>query len=264
MPKKVEITPEVREVLANSTIHGTAQNPVVVLPPGQLDRTLYVEVDKALKALGGKWSRVHLGHVFDRPVEGELAEALTSGVAVDQARTAEQFFTPILIAEQVFDRARLAAGMRVLEPSAGEGALLRRPLAYGCEVIAVERDGRLVQKLIDRMCGRGGTTTACGDFLEWKPDPADPPIDRVLMNPPFGKGADMVHVRRALGFLRPGGILVAIMSPGWTYRSDRQAAEFRAVLAGHEYLWDPLPEGSFKSSGTSVSTGILTIHKGEI
>ncbi len=57
------------------------------------------------------------------------------------------------------------------------------------------------------------------------------------------------------------------MSPGFTFRSDNTALLFRDWLSllqskGRAYHV-PLPEGSFKASGTNVNTVMLVIHKGK-
>jgi len=81
------------------------------------------------------------------------------------------------------------------------------------------------------------------------------------------RGQDMAHVRHAFEFLRAGGTLVAIMSPGFEYRSDAASALFRDWLSLRQSAdmasWHPLPEGSFKTSGTNVRTVMLTIKRGK-
>lgn len=256
MPKQVTITPEVRAVLSA----GRAEGNTYFLPAGQLDRDLYLAVNKVLTALGGKWNKQAGGHVFARGLGEQLTEALASGVAVDKKRTAEQFFTPPEVAARMFEKAELLLCHHVLEPSAGAGALLTEPLRLHCPITAVEQDRDLAINLKSIVGNQG--VTHCSDFLQWQPRDTSPPIDRVLMNPPFGRGKDMAHVTHALKFLAPGGRLVAIMSPHWTFAEDAQSREFRLMLDWHKSGWEPLPEGSFKSAGTSVSTGILTINKG--
>lgn len=255
MSKRVSITPEVHDVLARATVVGTAERPVVQLPPGQLPRDLYVATDKVLKALGGKWNRGQNGHVFDRPVEGELAEALNSGVAVNQAKVAEQFFTPLAAADKVWERAQLRPEHHVLEPSAGSGNLLNAPLRLGCRITCVEQDARLADLLRPL-----NVEVVCADFLslEW----ATPRFDRVIMNPPFSRGQDVDHVTRAYQLLLPGGLLVAIMSPHWRFADDARSKGFRHMANDHAFIWEPLPDGTFRESGTSVNTGILTLSKG--
>ena len=52
----------------------------------------------------------------------------------------------------------------------------------------------------------------------------------MIMNPPFADKADIAHVRHALGFLRPGGLLIAVMAGGVTFREDRATAGFRELV----------------------------------
>ena len=260
MSKRVNITPEVHDVLSRATVVGTAERPVVQLPPGQLPRDLYVATDKVLKALGGKGNRGQNGHVFDRPVEGQLAEALQNGVAVNEAKVAEQFFTPMAVAHQVVERAGITGADHVLEPSAGAGALVQAVVErHAAAVItAVEKDPRLAALLRDSWGTRAIVDEA--DFLSWTPSLR--PIDRVVMNPPFSRGQDMEHVTRALQLLRTGGTLVAIMSPHWRFADDQRSKAFRHMANHHAYLWEPLPAATFRESGTDVNTGILTLTKG--
>lgn len=257
MPKQVQITPEVRAVLERAETRG---NMLILNQPG-LPRPLYGAVDKVLRALGGKWERGPQAHVFNGAADRLLADALGSGVAVDQKRTQQQFFTPPAVADMLWERVRPRRGEHVLEPSAGEGALLAVPIRVGCLITAVERDEALARKLITILPQHGGGIWL-GDFLEWKPSAAAP-IDIVAMNPPFDRGLDIQHVTRAIGILRPGGRLVAIMSPGWTTNQNRAATEFRDLVASCDGHWHPLPPDSFKSAGTNVNTGILALRKGE-
>lgn len=259
MPKQVEITPDVRDVLQRGA---WAEGGTYHLPEGHLERPLYEACDKVLRALGGKWDRKARGHRFGADQRQALDDALADGVAVDQKRTLEQFFTPALIAEQVVFAAQIGAGDDVLEPSAGGGALIEA-VAKACPgalITAVELDPALYSALHAKWSLRA--TIIAADFLAMPT--GDKRFDRVVMNPPFGRGADMAHVRRALHLTRPGGIVAAIMSPHWTFASDRQAQDFRGLINDHSHDWTPLPEGSFRESGTGVSTGILTIRKGTI
>ncbi len=78
------------------------------------------------------------------------------------------------------------------------------------------------------------------------------------MTPPFAKQADIQHVLHAYDFLKPGGLLVAVMSAGITFRSGR-AEEFRKLVADRGGSIDPLPDAAFKESGTDVRTVIAVI-----
>lgn len=257
MEKTVEITPEVRSVLERATVSG----PVLRLPEEQLARPVYEAVDKVLRALGGKWHRHQRGHVFAREPGALIAEALAVGHAVDQKRTLEQFWTPPGVARQLCDLAGDIEGLDVLEPSAGDGRILFEIIGRGAFPTAVEIDDGMATQLVAETEGR--FPIYGHDFLSWVPRPPDTPaaFDRVIMNPPFRRGVDMAHVWRAFGFLKPGGCLVTIMSPHWTFAQDRSTREFRDEVRRRDHIWTPLPDGTFRVEGTGVSTGILTIHK---
>ena len=59
------------------------------------------------------------------------------------------------------------------------------------------------------------------DFLSRLPHGS---YDRVVMNPPFDLERDIDHVMHAMEFLKPDGLLVAIMSAGTEWRGDEKGA----------------------------------------
>lgn len=259
MPKEVVISPEVRDVLERSEAVG----PVLKLPQGQLDRPLYEAVDKVLKALGGRWSRRDGGHVFAKGIDGPLAEALAAGRAVDHKRTLEQFWTPPEIVRQMCDQAGDLDMVDVLEPSAGNGCILFEIIGRGGFPTVVEIDAEQASQLVAETEGR--VPVFAEDFMLWSPGPPQTPgsFEVVLMNPPFSNCQDIRHVSRALGFVRLGGRLVAVMSPHWTFAEDKESRQFRDLLRRFNHVWRALPPGSFKGSDTGVNAGLLTIWKGE-
>jgi hypothetical protein len=163
------------------------------------------------------------------------------------------FPTPAPVVSIMLRRARLEAGMLVLEPSAGNGNIADALRAEGVEVRCIEPAYRLREILTLK-----GYTLIGDDLMETAG--ADT-FDRVLMNPPFEKQADIDHVRKAFSMLKAGGILVSIMAPGFEFRSDRKSADFRQWLEDVDATCEDLPDGSFKSSGTGVGTRLVVIEK---
>lgn len=144
-------------------------------------------------------------------------------------------------------------GDSVLEPSAGTGALLGalggRMFGHNPErgrITAVEINLNMVDRLRTEF---PLTQVIGGDFLEMKGNLG--PFDKIVMNPPFEKGADIKHILHAVGMLKPGGRLVAICANG-----PRQQAQLQPIAT----KWKVLPPDTFKQAGTGVSTVLLVIE----
>jgi protein-L-isoaspartate O-methyltransferase len=188
------------------------------------------------------------GYAAPRPAEdnsgfAEIETALKSGV---QVVVAPQLFpTPADLAAEMVEIAGIEPEHRVLEPSAGTGAILQA-IGPGPDKVAVEIDPRLIGHLA---LISSGLYIHHADFLECNGDLGT--FDRILMNPPFERGADIEHIEHARKFLKPGGRLVAICANG-----PRQQAR----LAPLATFWRVLPEGTFKQQGTMVSTVLLVIE----
>lgn len=243
----LKLSDEARAVLGRSVI-----TPTTLTLPEQLDRKLYVEIDKAIKLAGGKWNRGKACHLFESDPRALLGLAVEEGAIVDTKKTLQQFWTPLGLAARMADMAGIDTTHRVLEPSAGTGNILRaiaekRP-AF---VVAVEIDADLVEK-IDPFCDFGCMV----DFLAIVPHqdsgPFAHPFDRIVMNPPFHGGQDIAHIKHALTFLRPGGRLVAICADG-----PRQQAELFPMAT----TWEKLSVGTFRESGTDVRAALLTVQR---
>ena len=186
-----------------------------------------------------------------RKVEPSPAEAMRDSLKAGvQVVTAPQLFpTPPELARRMVELADIQPGHRVLEPSAGTGALLRAITLHemenllggpALEVIAVEINERLT----------GGHLALAhnfifADFLTCNGDLGE--FDRVVMNPPFSNAQDIAHIQHARTFLAPGGRLVAICANG-----PRQ----REKLMPEADEWIDLPTGSFSESGTNVNVAM--------
>ena len=175
----------------------------------------------------------------------QMKAQLATGVQVVSAP--QLFPTPPAIASAMAKLADLRPGMRVLEPSAGTGALLRA-LPAGVEVCAVEVNTELALAL--NRWGEVPLVVLRADFLSVEPERFEP-FDRILMNPPFADGEDIAHIVHARKFLAPGGRLVALCANG-----SRQRAKLAPIAAS----WEDLPPGSFESQGTGVNVAMLTIE----
>jgi predicted RNA methylase len=252
MAAELALSQEVRSVLERSSIEGT-----IVRLPEQLERQLYVSVDKALKAIGGKWDRKVGGHVFPFDVSTMLSGAVETGVVVDRQKALQFFETPTALAQRMVELADIQAGDLVLEPSAGHGRIVREIRADAL-VLAVEIDGVNIDTLRSR--ATANVTVIQADFLEWA-KPVGDCFDVVLMNPPFTNGQDIAHIRAAHELLVEDGVLVAVCSAGPFFRQDKKAVAFREWLSKVGYS-EPLPDGAFAESGTGVRAHlVVTRHR---
>lgn len=127
------------------------------------------------------------------------------------------FPTPPGLANEMAELLDVRPGMTVLEPSAGIGSLvdavkvrLLNTIPEKVETVVlkcVESNSELAEVLRCKQYH-----TACEDFMGL-PIPGNA-ADRIIMNPPFEDGQDRKHVMKAYEHLTPGGVLVALLSPG--------------------------------------------------
>lgn len=217
-----------------------------------LDRKLYEDTNKVLELLGGKWKRQANAHVFEGDAAERIADAITSGQVTDAKKLHQFYETPAHIARELVIAADIDPSHTVLEPSAGSGAIVRE-LFTKVDVYELEPvRAAVLKKMFDvRLLGH--------DFLAAKPPKVK--YDRIVANPPFSKSQDIIHVEHMYEFLAPGGTLVTLTSPGWTYRNDVRHAGFRSFMETNGHHSEQLPAGSFRESGTDVTVMLCVIKK---
>jgi len=227
----------------------------------QLDRKLYLAVNKVLDRIGGKWNRKAKAHVFGIDPTERLEVVINSGVLDPKIKTG-YFPTPSEIVHRMIELADINENHRILEPSAGQGHIADKicthlgmlPLQiHVCETLPENRIILEEKEYYNR-----------GDFFNHFKmcDHENIRYNRILMNPPFERQADIDHVTAAYNLLAPGGILVTIMSAGVIFRENKKTVEFREkIMEPHGTHLDRLPVGAFKESGTMVNTILLRLEK---
>lgn len=172
------------------------------------------------------------------------------------------FPTPKKFAEQMVEQADIRSGMKVLEPSAGNGNIAEVIRDAGVDPEVMEISPQLKEVLVAK--GFDVVGDQVDDFMEYNTTG----YDRIVMNPPFSKNQDIAHVRHAFDLLKPGGRVVAIVGEGAFFRSGKTEAEFRNWLDSFGAVVEPLPAGTFQDTSLLVTTGtnarLVIIDKPEV
>lgn len=254
--KHIKIDPLALDVLRRSTFKGNTLD-----LPEQLSPKDYQAVKKAINTAGGKWNRGRSTHVFPGDARAAFGDALDSGKLVDEKASYQAYFTPAALAARAATMLagllpNMGDGAMVLEPSAGEGALA---LAFATETggEALIDCYELEPKRAAKLAGLGFWSMAA-DFLSITPEAR---YDGVIMNPPFTRDQDAEHVCHAWEFVKPGGVLVAIVSRGYSFRSTAKARKLGSLVELHRQHEEEIPAGTFAESGTDVATALLILRK---
>lgn len=245
----------VQEILQKCTVEGN----VVKLPPGQLDRKLYMDVAKSLELIGGKWvGRKTMGFVFQQDPTDLLAQ-IASGEKRNLKKEFQFFATPESIAREMAIYLSPKEGQKILEPSDGQGALLQalwklypfvKKIDY-CELMDLNRT--FLNKL-------PGADYVADDFLTLGPE-YNNYYDRVIANPPFSKNQDIEHIYKMYEVCKPGGRIVTISSKHWYHTGGRKEKQFEKWIASIEASVNSIDAGAFSESGTKVETFLIIIDK---
>jgi hypothetical protein len=212
-------------------------------------------------------------------------ERLSALLPSQTRRTAEQndyqqFSTPAAYAGLCTWLSGVGEGARVLEPSAGTGALCAFALAAGAAVHANELSDRradLLSSLL-REAGQEPALTLTRENADHLDAilPASVRADVVAMNPPFSQTAGRLgsrrvptvgtdHVLQALRRLDADGRLVAVLSAGVRRGKPTHRAFFEAVDADPFRLRADVEVGGsvYQPYGTSVRTRLLVVDRAE-
>ena len=234
---------------------------------------------------------LHLLHAVGRlPTDPDAArdalaevERLSALLPSQTRRTAEQndyqqFSTPAAYAALCAWVSGVGEGDRVLEPSAGTGALCTFALASGATVHANELSDRRADLLAALLAeaGQDPSQTLTRENADHLDAILAPSVraDVVLMNPPFSMTAGRLgrrrvptvgtdHVLQALRRLEPGGRLVAVLSAGVRRDKPTHRPFFQALDANPFRLCADVEVAGavYCPYGTSVRTRLLVVDR---
>lgn len=179
------------------------------------------------------------------------------------------FPTPPAVIRQLLQQANLQDGLRILEPSAGKGAIARKIYElWNCTIHCVEKNpdfNEMLQLFGYKVIGQ--------DFSNLTPQPI---YDRVIANPPFDR--QMSHIQQMYKWLKPGSKLVTVANAVFLepnqqrYKAPEFGKHFGKGRLYHQFFhWLDssnaevmrLPEGSFATASrtTDVETVLITATK---
>ena len=240
-----------QSVLQKCTVSGN----VVMLPLGQLDRKLYMEVANALELIGGKWTRKVNGFQFKQDPTSLLAQ-IANGEKRNLKKEFQFFETPAELADEMVRYADITPSSVVLEPSAGQGAIIKAiHRAYPGKAVNYHELMNLNLSILSDI----PYSYYCGsNFLDYH----DQLYDCIIANPPFSKNQDIDHIRHMWKVLKPGGRIVTIASKHWLYSTSKKETTFKEWIYNEvEADVTTVEAGAFSESGTKIETVMLILQK---
>lgn len=175
----------------------------------------------------------------------------------DQREGQDYFATPEPVGLKMVQFADIRPGDKVLEPSAGHGAIARF-IPDLTDVTMVEPSYELSQKAA---LANGKAKIINGTFEELN---VVNKYDAIVMNPPYGSGGktSTEHLAKAAKHIRDGGRIVALLPRGGM--ADKRLTDFLESDAAknlHTVARVNMPAKTFERAGTSVNTQILVLER---
>ena len=228
---------------------------VIKLPDIQLERKLYQDIAKSLQLIGGKWKGGKImGFIFEKDPTDLLSE-IANGEKRNLKKEFQFFATPEKLADELVYLADLKKHDTILEPSAGQGAIIKA-INKVCEV---KPDCYELMDLNTVILNKTNLNfNLIGeDFLKNE----GKTYSKIIANPPFTKNQDIDHLKEMYECLSRGGRLVCITSESWVNGSQKKQVDFKNWLEKLDAEIIDIEKGSFKESGTMVGGKIVIINK---
>lgn len=235
--------------------------------PSMTDDEYYHNIKYLVEYIGGHWRERFKGYNFDEPgniVLSKLKQLMDIGyieITTDKAFQIKNNFypTPDWLAAKMVEIADIKRGERVLEPSAGRGALLKYMSHKTYAYYAVEYNRDNVQCL--RHLGYRVNAGSFENYYKNKINSHGEKFNKIVMNPPFFNEMDLRHTIMAYNLLKPGGKLISLVAENSLYYQRPVTTNFNAIMSVLSARIIDIPHGSFKQSGTNVDVSMIIINK---
>lgn len=239
------------ETLQQCAVEGN----VVKLPDVQLDRKEYMEVKKALELIGGKWKGGKVAGFVFATDPTDLLNQVANGEKRNLKKEFQFFATPDSLADELVELAELEQHDTILEPSAGQGAIIKA-INKVCDCVPDCYELMDVNTLILNKTGLSFNLIG-EDFFKHN----GKEYSKIIANPPFTKNQDIDHLKEMFEVLGRGGRLVCITSESWVNGDQKKQVAFRDWLEELDAEVIDIEKGAFKESGTMVGGKIVVVNK---
>lgn len=177
--------------------------------------------------------------------------------------------TPDFVCQKLLGKLPITDGIKILEPSAGEGKIIQYLLENysikNCDIILHELNKERIskaQQILDSLNKSHDIFYYQQDFLKTREELGSSfPYDVIVACPPFKNNVDIEHIKLMYDLLRNKGMMATLTSPYWVTNNEPHQIEFRKWLEGKDYQLELLPDDTFIEKGKTVPSAILTIYK---
>jgi len=229
-----------------------AEGKSIRVPDYQVDPGVYAVMKKHFLKNRGKWNTK--SQSFDFEFEAKiLLTRLQSGERPNFYQSSHYFPTPRAVVNEMCNMLILEDGHRILEPSAGRGAIIEGVNEFICvenphQWVVIESDPVNRSFLEEK-----GFPAIHDDFDTWVTDER---FEMCYANPPFNRATE--HVGKIAHLLAPGGSAVIVLPSSWPYAPKANVDLMRRFEVEFESVSvRKLPSSAFKESGTNANTVLL-------
>lgn len=252
----INVSDKSKQLLKQSNITTLLKTPVMT-------DAEYDEIKYIVEYIGGHWREKYKGFVFDDEVN-IVKDKINYILGIKQFKLPDnvvfqiknQFYpTPDWLAHDMVEYADIQKTDRVLEPSAGRGAILKYIASKTKYYYAVEYNKSNAKYLRD-----AGYRVNLTSFEKYSAT-INKQFDKIIMNPPFANKMDLIHTTLAYNILRQGGRPISLIAENSLYYDRPITHKFNAFLKSCGATVTEIPHGTFKESGTNVDVVMITINK---
>lgn len=171
--------------------------------------------------------------------------------------------TSDFVANKLIEKAGITDGDVILEPSCGNGKLIKTILEKytfkNLTIFGTELNKELAQEAQKLTSVDNKICVIHLDFFNFHNEAIK--FNKIIAAPPFKNNSDVLHIERMYSMLAKNGIIVSLTTPYWLTNNESHQVEFRKFLQDKEYYLTMLPDNTFKEKDKGVPTAIIKLYK---